>query len=257
MSTNANSLNAASNGILGFTGTAFVENSVTQYGILIGGSTSSSVTSITSSTAGQLFLGGGGSSNPSYVTPTAGTNVALTSNASTLGFGLSGGYALIQSQNATSSSTISFTTGITTTYNTYYLFMVNAVVSAASATALTMNLSSNGGMSYISTGYQSSINTLQYNSTTFSNSNITTGLAISSYSNTYVQNALIQITNLTNGKYPYIYGQGCYANTTSTTCFYQMNWGAYLTGTVMNALQISPASGNITSGTFVLYGLIE
>lgn len=61
---------------------------ITQHDVLVGGS-SNAVTSVGPGSAGQILLSGGASADPSYVTPTAGTGLSITTNASTLTYTLS------------------------------------------------------------------------------------------------------------------------------------------------------------------------
>lgn len=67
--TEANGLNAATTGIVGNTGTAFTGTAVTQYNLIVGGSTSSTLANIApSATSGIPVISQGSSSNPTYGT---------------------------------------------------------------------------------------------------------------------------------------------------------------------------------------------
>lgn len=67
--TEANSLNAATTGIVGNTGTSFTGTSVTQYNVLVGGSTSSTLTNVApSATSGVPVISQGASANPVFGT---------------------------------------------------------------------------------------------------------------------------------------------------------------------------------------------
>ena len=61
---------------------------LTAHAVLVGEGTSA-VALVGPGTAGQVFLSGGGSADPAYVTPTAGTGLSVTTNATTLSFALS------------------------------------------------------------------------------------------------------------------------------------------------------------------------
>jgi|GEM_PF-2048779 hypothetical protein len=66
-----NAVNVSSAGMVGFTGTAFVETTTTNHAILIGGATSSTFSNVgPTSTAGQVLQSGGASADPSFSTPT-------------------------------------------------------------------------------------------------------------------------------------------------------------------------------------------
>lgn len=66
-----NSINESTTGISGFTGTAFVGTPVTNHAVIIGGSTSSTLTNVgPTATAGQVLQSAGSSADPSFSTPT-------------------------------------------------------------------------------------------------------------------------------------------------------------------------------------------
>ncbi len=69
MPTPANSINEATTGIVGFTGTAFTASPSTQYNIQIGGATSSTLANVApSATSGVPLVSQGSSSNPAFST---------------------------------------------------------------------------------------------------------------------------------------------------------------------------------------------
>lgn len=68
MPTPANSINETTSGVCGFTGTAFVGTAVTNHAILVGGATSSTLTSVGPGTAGQILQSGGAAADPVYST---------------------------------------------------------------------------------------------------------------------------------------------------------------------------------------------
>lgn len=68
--TPANSINETTTGITGFTGTGFVGSPVTEYDVVVGGSTSSTLSSVGPGIAGQILQSGGPSANPEYSTAT-------------------------------------------------------------------------------------------------------------------------------------------------------------------------------------------
>lgn len=82
MPTPANSINEATTGITGFTGTAFTGTPVTQYNVLVGGSTSSTLSNITpSATSGVPLISQGAASNPAFGTAVVaggGTGIVTT-----------------------------------------------------------------------------------------------------------------------------------------------------------------------------------
>lgn len=68
-STEANSINAATAGIVGNSGTAFTGSPATQYNVQVGGSTTSTLANVApSSTSGVALISQGSSSNPTFGT---------------------------------------------------------------------------------------------------------------------------------------------------------------------------------------------
>ena len=80
MPTPGNSINEATTGITGFTGTAFVGTPVTQYNVLTGAATSSAVNNVApSATSGVPLISQGASSHPVFGTAVvAGGGTGLT-----------------------------------------------------------------------------------------------------------------------------------------------------------------------------------
>jgi|SRR5579863_1270689 len=68
--TEANSINAATTGIVGNTGTAFTGTAVTQHAVIVGGSTSSTLTNIAATANTGAVLQNNSSADPSYSTAT-------------------------------------------------------------------------------------------------------------------------------------------------------------------------------------------
>jgi len=67
--TEANSLNAATTGIVGNTGTAFTGTAVTQYNVIVGGATSSTLANVApSATSGVPVISQGAAANPAFGT---------------------------------------------------------------------------------------------------------------------------------------------------------------------------------------------
>ena len=133
MTTPANSINEATTGIVGFTGTAFTATAVTQHDVLLGGATSSTLTNVApSATSGIPLVSTGAASDPSFTTAVVaggGTGqVTLTNHGVLVGAGTSAitqltvgtnGQVLIGSTTAdpafatlsSSAGSISYTTG--------------------------------------------------------------------------------------------------------------------------------------------------
>lgn len=171
-----------------------------------------------------------------------------------------GAWILIQTQTASNSASLAFTTGITTTYNTYVL-VVDNYVPATNTTNLLLQISTNGGSSYINSGYQTGVTYFQYNSTTVNNANSTTSFLLNS-----------SIPSTTDGCSGVYFLYGFTANTANVRPSYGASLGGRTGGavgmalaggnyaaasTLVNAFQIISSSGNLSTGTFTLYGILE
>jgi len=177
------------------------------------------------------------------------------------------GITLISSQTASNSASISFTTGITSTYKAYKFVFVN-MHPASDNVKFEFNMSTDGGSNYnvtktttffvayhdeadTATGlsYQAGLDLAQ--STAFYN--LTSGIGNSSdesasgsllifnpSSTTYVKHFIANTNNLRNDViYFYNNYTAGYGNTTSA----------------VNAVQFKMSSGNIDAGTIYMYGI--
>lgn len=163
-----------------------------------------------------------------------------------------GGFVLVSAQTASSSATIAFT-GLNV-YPVYFLTWDN-VQNVTNTQKLTIQVSNNGGSSYINTGYSAGVNYSAYSSNTITNTNSTTFVPLT---NTQANNGLAQgycfIYNINVGSQCIFVGQSSWNDSGAS---------AYVTGSLLgqagatgvNAIQIAYASGNIFEGTFSLYGL--
>ena len=204
--------------------------------------------------------------NSFNVTPTA--SKFITFNSSNNGLAaddVGGALQLISTQTASSSSTISFTSGIDSTYKEYIIKYIN--VHPSTGASLYMNLSADGGSNYnvtkttsafrayhtesgssslaYQTGYDlaQSTGTLRIsglvNATNADESCSGTMHLFEPSSTTFVKHFIIQTHAYGENSYSHNLFVAGYANTTSA----------------VNAVQFSLNTGNIDSGTFKLYGV--
>lgn len=318
MPTEANSINAATTGIVGNTGTSFTGTAVTAHNVIVGGSTSSTLTNVApSATSGVPLVSGGASADPSFTTAVvagggtgqvtltnhgvlvgAGTSAITQLAAGTAGQVLQSGGAsadpaystatypltagtsgniitsngtnfvstspatggaswfLIQSQTASASSSITFTSGITATYNTYVLVISNYGPSAAQV--LNMQVSNNGGSTYAATGYVGGFTNIRVDSATgWNNSSAsTTNMRLGAPQATTQPfcSIILWLFSVTNGNEPSFLSHT--VENGSGSLFLELCASSVATTTV-NALKLSPSTGTITTGTFTLYGILE
>jgi len=207
----------------------------TAYSVICAGTTATGAFQNVSGvgTSGQVLTSNGAAALPSWASP-----------ASTL--------VLIQSQKASSSTSLAFTS--IGSYN-YYLLSWYSVVPASSAVTLQLQTSNNNGSTYANTGYSSGINFTSYNSTSITNSNITTAFLLSGSAgtNSNGMSGYCYLSNFNNGVQAAIAGQSNWLNPSSSVQFGSMGGVNGASGT--NAFQVFFSSGNISSGVFTLWGI--
>lgn len=194
---------------------------------------------------------------------TAGTSGnVLTSDGTNWVSGTSAGVGslvLIQTQNASTSAAINFTTGITATYNNYVLLVSN-VTNATGSTGLLLQISTNGGSSYITSGYSAGVNFGSAAAAASTNNNGTSGFLLS-------PSAVVQTTggfsgtswlyDFTVNNFPNIWTQFSNYNATNSFAMGQ-GGGTYFTAvSIVNAMRVISTSGNIAAGKFSLYGIAQ
>lgn len=123
--TNANAIDATSNGLVTQSGTAVGAASVTQYDVLLGGSTSTSITNVSPGASGAILQSQGSSSDPAwstatYPSTTLGTYILYSSASNTVGQISPTDYGVMVSNNSSVPSMLgnSSTTGYVLTANT-------------------------------------------------------------------------------------------------------------------------------------------
>lgn len=214
----------------------------TAYGLIAGGTTATgNFQNVGTGSSGQILKSLGSSSLPSWVAPA----------------GVGGSLVLLQSQDASSSASLSFTSGISSTYQDYLLLVQN-YIPATNATDLYVRISTDGGGTFLSTGYNSGTTYWAYNSTTATNANTTSGFLIFKGAVTTVATHCVVwlsgLTANTSTVFPQCGGTmyGRIGGNVSSGPFI----GEYSTGsTNVNAIQVISSSGNLSSGKFTLYGL--
>jgi len=192
---------------------------------------------------------------------TGGGSVSLGGSVNIVGSGTpaptSGNLVLIQSQTASNSASVNFTTGISG-YDRYYLTFYG-VTCQTNTQSMDIQYSTNGGSSYSSTGYSMQGFT-------------STGEALSPYPSGALAGAQIAFHMDNSSTYPL---QGdCIFYNFGNTSFNKMMIGesmyllsgsliqfgftnSWATTTAVNAFQILMESGNIVTGTFKLYGVVN
>ena len=197
-----------------------------------------------------LLLDSTGSSGTTGQVPVATTASEFTWGASSG----TGSLVLLNTQNASASSSISFSsTYITSTYNTYLIVFQNVVQSTNSNTEL--QFSTNDGSTYLTTGYVGNLWAVPINSAAWGQLNSTTFLYITVNTTSIGSSGYIYLFNPLNGKSPQICSMN-FSNNSGNSVNFTLDSG-YQTTTNINNIKFFDSSGTITTGTFSLYGVIQ
>jgi hypothetical protein len=206
---------------------------------LLAVNSSNQIASIGAGTAGQVLTSNGAGNAPSFQAASS-----------------AGSLVLLATVTASGGASVSFSsTYITATYNTYLLNFSN-VQPASNNDILLMQISTNNGSTYISTGYQSGQNQWIYNSATLSNGNSTSYLFLTpGVGSANFASGQAWLSNMQNGASFLAWGNSSvFYNSASA---YGANMISYNAATSVNNIKIYCLSGgNITTGTFNLYGLV-
>lgn len=230
---NQNSINApvpitVSNGGLGAT-------SYTAYSVLVSGTTS---------TANVQNVSGLGATDQLLVSQGSGAIPAWTT----------AGWKKISTATASNSTDIQFTSGLSTTYNTY-LVVFSQLIPANNNDQVYAQISTDGGSTYLNTSYLAGCNNMVYNGTTFTNTNSTTNFVLS--------NAISNVGGTTAGTSANVYFFRLGNSGKPTCCAYGVSTdggcnhfaGSYDSTVTANAIKFYMSTGNITSGSITIYGL--
>ena len=237
----ANSINAGTYGVVTFQPSGdFDASPVTQYYILAGDA-GNLIASIAPSTAGFVLTSNGAAAYPSFQAPAA-----------------SGAMVLLQSQTASSSASISFSsTYITSTYKSYLVTFQN-VVPATNGVTFQMDVSTNNGTTYLATGYDSFAETIA--SGGLAGVTSTTNMVMT-FTNDVSNSAAkgvsgnMYLYNLTNGVTPSFSVTLAYERTTGPGASNALASGFGPATTTVNNIRFAFSSGNISTGVFSLYGI--
>lgn len=168
------------------------------------------------------------------------------------------GMTLLNTLTASNSATLSDTTSLTSSFKTYMVVLTD-IIPVANAVSLQVVVSTNGGSSYLNTGYLSVAFGIVAAGTGQSTS--TTGILINHTGQTIGNGAgeglsgVLYIANPSGGgNRTHFSGQTVYNIATSVGLAIIGGWqdGG---NTAVNAIQFAMSSGNISSGTIKIYGI--
>jgi hypothetical protein len=203
---------------------------------LLAVNSSNQIASIGAGTAGQVLTSNGSGSAPSFQAASS-----------------AGSWVLLQTQTASGSpTTISFTSQISATYNSYVLTWSN--VQPSTTASPTLVVSTNNGSSWISSGYLCGTLYAAYNSATTQTGSSTAYAYLGAGStNTGYSAGQVFLSNVSNGS-PFLMNGTSFASGNNSISLI----GGTNTATNVNAIQLAFGTTGYTfnSGTFTLYGIV-
>ena len=179
--------------------------------------------------------------------------------------GLSGGALnLISTQTASSSSTISFTSGIDDTYDSYVFKFIN--IHASSAQDLSFQTSTNGGSSYGVTATTTNFRAYHAEDDSGATLEYTTGADLAQSTNFVLlnygsvgtnndDNCVGTLTLYNPSSTTFVKHFISNSNTSIAYSIENFTAGYFNTTSAINAVQFKMSSGNIDSGVIKLYGV--
>jgi hypothetical protein len=225
----------------------------------------------TSLTAYAVLCGGTTSTNPVQPIASVGTATqVLTSNGPgalpTFQAASSGSFTLLTTLTASNSANLSDTTHITSSYN-WYMFQFENIVPVTNIVSFRMQVSENGGVSYISTNYAGGCMAQPISSThtfvepdTSTSALLMTGTNVNSDALGNFANSgfcgIAYLINPNSSAYKMFYGNAVF-NTTNGLGNFELAFfgGSYQGDTnVINAVQFTMSSGNISTGKIRIFG---
>jgi len=211
----------------------------------------------TAGTSGKILISDGTnfvSSTPTYPNASGTANNVLASDGTNF---VSTKPAMVFIASNTISgapSSIAFTSGLTTYARV--LVIVSGIQPASNQVDFNMDFSTNGGSTYLNSGYSAGLNWNATNSTTLNNVNSsTTGVIGSPINNAASYNAAIWLNNVGIGQSIYWHGTSNWYNGNGPVITFCL-LGGQQTATTINAIRFSFSAGNFNNqGTIALYGM--
>lgn len=174
----------------------------------------------------------------------------------------SAGLVLLQTQTASSSAALSFTSSISSTFDEYLIEFLN-VLPATDGVTLYLRVSTDGGATYVSTGSYSYM-AYRFDSGTAGPGGATgaTAIVLAETNGIGSSSAFGLVGSIrlfdpgSSSAHKAINGNIFFRNSAGTRITHVVS-GAYEANTAVNAFQFLMSSGNIASGTIRVYGIAK
>jgi len=171
-----------------------------------------------------------------------------------------GDMVLLSSQVASNSTSIDFTSVMSSTYKSYKLIIISAIA-ATTTSNMTMIFSTDNGSNWDTTsGSYAFYNSVNKHATTSTDTSLgnasTTNIELSNSNDaTNIMSFLVDIANPNVANAIFTKVLGSYYNTVGSAYVTVSGGGIYTPAQDVDAIRIIMSSGNITSGIFKLYGM--
>ena len=166
---------------------------------------------------------------------------------------------LISEATASNSSTIEFTSGFSSSYS-YYTVEIDGMIPVTDGANLYLRMSTDGGTSFIATGYRwtdSYLNTTSSGWTSFNGNGVAQVQLTRQIGNASTDapvGANLHLFNLDASSESILMWETNYGNT-SGVLRRHVGGGGYDSNVIVNGLQFILSTGNISTGTFKFYGV--
>lgn len=165
----------------------------------------------------------------------------------------------LSKQTASNSSLIAFTSFVNAAYTSYFIRITN-MLPVTDNTILQMFFSTDNGATYLAANYKwtQGFNTTVPNAGANGSSSASQFQIQNAIDNAVPSNFLITLFNINHASIPPFYlSEGVIIDNGGTNLSALRGGGGFSTANQVNAIKFQMSSGNISSGTFTLYGVIE
>ncbi len=169
-------------------------------------------------------------------------------------------FIFLSTQTASNSASLSFTSLITSQYPVYYI-KIRSIIPATDTNNLVLTYSTNNGSTYLNSNYlwsNYSVNSSAGAADFFSSSDTQCALALqlSNSSTTTGLNGNYYLFGFGQSVVATFFGNGTLTNANGNPDLFE-SAGMNTSTTPINAIKFALTSGNITSGTIDLYGMVK